>query len=144
MALLSTDEQDKITHAVSLAENRTSGEIRIVVENVVGTMTPLDKATKYFAELGMHNTVHRNGVLIYLAIADHQFAIIGDKGIHAKVEADFWECTKEKMIAYFKHGDYVQGLIAGINHAGERMHTFFPRQEDDINELPNDVYFGRN
>lgn len=144
MAILSSEEQERITHAVSLAENRTSGEIRIVVENVVGVMTALDKATKYFAELDMHKTTHRNGVLIYLAVADHQFAIIGDKGIHARVEDDFWECTKDKMIIHFRNGDYVQGLVEGIYHAGERMHAFFPRREDDINELPNEVYFGKN
>lgn len=144
MGILSSEEQDRITHAVSMAENRTSGEIRVVVENVVGDSTSLDKAAKYFKQLEMHKTVLRNGVLIYLAVADHQFAIIGDHGINSKVEEDFWECTKEKMLAHFRKGDYAQGLIDGILQAGERLHTFFPRQDDDINELPNEVYFGKN
>jgi len=144
MGILSSEEQERITHAVSLAENRTSGEIRVVVENIVGKHTAIEKATKYFEKLEMHKTVLRNGVLIYLAVADHQFAIIGDQGIHGRVEADFWECTKEKMIHHFRTGDYVKGLIEGISQAGERLHTFFPRQDDDVNELPNEVYFGSN
>lgn len=143
MGILSTEDQDKVTHAVSMAENRTSGEIRVVVENVVGNYSAMDKAAKYFEKLEMHKTVLRNGVLIYLAVADHQFAIIGDKGIHERVESDFWECTKEKMVAHFRNGDYVKGLVEGIHQAGERLHTFFPRQDDDINELPNEIHFGK-
>lgn len=144
MAILSSDEQERITHAVSLAENRTSGEIRVVVENVVGKLTALEKATRYFEDLEMHKTLRRNGVLIYLAVADHQFAIIGDTGINQCVEGDFWECTKEKMVNYFRTGDYAKGLIEGIYQAGERLHTYFPRLDDDINELPNEVHFGNN
>lgn len=144
MGILSSEEQEKVTHAVSMAENRTSGEIRVVVENVVGKGEVLDKAARYFEQLEMHKTVLRNGVLIYLAVADHQFAIIGDKGINSKVESDFWECTKEKMVTHFRNGDYVKGLIEGILQAGERLHTHFPRQDDDVNELPNEIHFGRN
>lgn len=142
MAILSSEEQERITHAVSLAENRTSGEIRVVVENVVGDMTAFDKATKYFNDLRMYNTASRNGVLIYIAIADHQFAIVGDKGINDKVGSSFWDQTKGLMIEFFKKGDYTQGLIAGVHHIGERLQAYFPRQEDDIDELPNEIHFG--
>lgn len=144
MNILSSDEQDRVTHAVSQAENRTSGEIRVVVENVVGKGTAMDKAAVYFEKLEMHKTVLRNGVLIYLAVEDHQFAIIGDKGINSKVEKDFWECTKDKMLDHFRQGNYAQGLIEGILQAGEKLHTYFPKQDDDVNELPDEIYFGNN
>ena len=143
MAILNDEEQECIVHAVSVAENMTSGEIRVVVENVVGDdKTAFEKATKYFEELDMHKTILRNGVLIYLAVADHKFAIIGDAGINERVSDDFWETTKEKMIQHFRNSDYVSGLIAGIHEAGEQLQYFFPRKEDDINELPNDIHFG--
>ncbi|ERJ58393.1 TPM domain-containing protein [Sphingobacterium paucimobilis] len=144
MSILNTEEQERIAHAVSLAENKTSGEIRIVVENVVGDVTVLEKASQYFQELDMHKTVLRNGVLIYVAVVDHQFAIIGDIGINTRVDKDFWEATKEKMLIHFRTGNFFAGLVEGIDQAGEQLHLFFPRQKDDINELPNEVYFGRN
>lgn len=144
MGILSSDEQSRVTFAISQAENRTSGEIRVVVENVIGEGTALDKAKKYFQKLDMHKTALRNGVLIYLAVVDHQFAIIGDQGINSKVEEDFWECTKEKMLSHFRQGDFTQGLIEGVLQAGERLHVHFPRQKDDVDELPNDIYFGKN
>lgn len=145
MAILSPEEQEKIVHAISQAESMTSGEIRVVIENVVGDdQTPIAKATSYFEELEMHQTVLRNGVLIYLAIADHQFAIIGDAGIDQRVSTDFWESTKNSMLNYFRTGDYVRGLVVGIREAGNQLAYYFPRKEDDVNELPNEIYFGKN
>lgn len=144
MSILNSEEQEKIAHAVSLAENRTSGEIRVVVENTVGGKSAIEKATQYFKELDMHKTVLRNGVLIYLAVVDHEFAIIGDQGINQRVNADFWEVTKDKMLVHFRNGDFLRGLQEGVKEAGEQLHHFFPRKEDDINELPNDVFIGKH
>lgn len=143
MALFNEEEQERVVHAINVAENLTSGEIRVVVENVVGQdTTAFDKAKSYFEKLNMHKTVQRNGVLIYLAIADHQFAIIGDAGINKVVPDNFWEITKDKMLFHFRQGNYVRGLIEGIQEAGEQLRQYFPRQDDDINELPNDIHFG--
>lgn len=143
MALFNEEEQERVVHAINVAENLTSGEIRVVVENVVGQdTTAFDKAKSYFEKLNMHKTVQRNGVLIYLAIADHQFAIIGDAGINKAVPDNFWEITKDKMLFHFRQGNYVRGLVEGIQEAGEQLRQYFPRQDDDINELPNDIHFG--
>lgn len=144
MEIFNQEEQEKVVHAISLAENMTSGEIRLVVERKVHDMNAIDQAKYYFEKLKMHQTTLRNGVLIYLATDDHQFAIIGDSGIDKKVPEDFWESTKELMLGYFKKGDFATGLIAGIEKAGEQLATYFPRRADDVNELPNDIYFGKS
>ena len=141
MQVFTAEQQDKIIQAIQQAEAKTSGEIRLAVEpHCKGE--PLDRAVVYFGRLGMDKTALRNGVLIYLATEDHQFAILGDRGIHARVPADFWEQTKERMVQHFKSGELVQGLIEGIVHAGEQLQRFFPREADDVNELPNDIAFG--
>ncbi|WP_409151308.1 TPM domain-containing protein [Sphingobacterium sp. BS-2] len=144
MEIFNQEEQEKIEHAISLAENLTSGEIRLVVERRVHDKEAIDLAKDYFEKLKMHQTALRNGVLIYLATDDHQFAIIGDAGIDSKVPADFWESTKDLMLGSFRKGDYVSGLIAGIEKAGEQLGRYFPRRSDDVNELPNDIYFGKS
>ena len=145
MAILNSEEQESVAHAISLAENMTSGEIRVVVENSLGSSdSAIQKAAQYFEKLDMHKTVLRNGVLIYLAVVDHAFAIIGDEGINNRVSEDFWENTKNQMLEHFRNGDYANGLIAGIKDAGEQLSQYFPRKDDDINELPNDIYFGKN
>ena len=141
MELFTEEEQERIVNAIHEAENHTSGEIRLAVEpHCKGEV--LDRATQYFHRLGMDKTALHNGVLIYLATEDHQFAIIGDRGINAKVPTNFWEETTDLMLQHFRQGDLIQGLIEGVIHAGEQLHHFFPRQDDDINELPNDIMFG--
>ena len=90
----------------------------------------------------MHNTKEENGVLIYVAVEDRDFVIYGDKGINEVVPTDFWESTKDAIVARFKAGNFKQGLIDGILKAGKELQTHFPWSEDDINELPNTISKG--
>ena len=140
MSIFSSQEQELIAQTISEAENSTSGEIRIAVEKRCRG-DAFDRATTYFKELGMDKTVQRNGVLIYLANEDHKFAIIGDRGINKVVPSDFWETTKTAMGAHFSAGNLCEGIVAGVSLAGEKLSIFFPRQADDVNELPNEVIF---
>ncbi|WP_257670176.1 TPM domain-containing protein [Parapedobacter tibetensis] len=141
MEIFTEEEQERIVQAINMAENNTSGEIRLAVEAHC-KIDVLDRAAQYFRRLGMDKTALHNGVLLYIAVEDHQFAVIGDSGINSRVPADFWEETKDLMLQHFKQNNLVQGLIEGITHAGEQLQHFFPRQDDDINELPNDIAFG--
>ena len=75
--------------AIRQAEKDTSGEIRIHFENHC-RKNVLDRAAQVFADLKMHKTALRNGVLIYVALEDKQLAILGDAGINAKVPDHFW------------------------------------------------------
>jgi uncharacterized membrane protein len=140
MAIFSEQDQQLISEAVESAERFTSGEIRICVEKTCSEPV-LDRAANYFKKLGMDKTAKRNGVLIYIATEDHQFAIIGDSGINKLVPHDFWDSTKEAMLNRFKEGDMTGGIIAGIDLAGKQLQTFFPYLDSDVNELPNDISF---
>lgn len=140
MDIFNSEEQERVAYAIGLAETNTSGEIRVCVEHYC-KQDALERAKECFHELGMHKTNQRNGVLIYLSVDDHKFAIIGDYGIHTKVEPDFWDSTKEKMLTHFKSADLISGLVAGIQCAGEKLQHLFPKAHDDINELPNDIVF---
>ena len=118
MELFTEEQQEKIVHAINIAENHTSGEIRLAVEpHCNGNV--LDRAAWYFHRLGMDRTALHNGVLIDMAVEDHQFAIIGDTGIDRKVPENFWEETKDLMVQAFRKGELVEGLITGITHAGQ-------------------------
>lgn len=140
MGIFTEQDQELIASTISEAEKATSGEIRIAVEQHCPG-DALERATAYFSKLGMDKTAKHNGVLIYLAYEDHKFAIIGDSGINKVVPSDFWETTQVAMKAHFSGGNIVQGIIAGIVLAGEKLATFFPFEGGDINELPNDIIF---
>jgi uncharacterized membrane protein len=140
MAVFTEDEQHRIQKAVADAEKNTSGEIRVCMEKTCSD-NPLDRAVKYFAQLEMHKTKLRNGVLIYVATVDRKFAIIGDAGINNVVPADFWDGTKEAMLNHFKYGNLVEGIVTGITGAGDQLKKYFPHLLNDKNELPDDIAF---
>ena len=135
---LTKAEEQEIVAAIGIAEKNTSGEIRVHIEKET-SMAAIDRAMEVFRNLNMENTDERNGVIIYVAVKSHQFAIYGDKGINEKVEDDFWSCTKDIMANHFKNGNFKQGLIDGIVKAGEKLKIHFPFQHDDTNELSNEI-----
>jgi uncharacterized membrane protein len=140
--LFSEAERKQIHAAIHEAEMLTSGEIRVYIDDDCRDDV-MDKAAFVFAQLNMHQTALRNGVLIYLAVNDHKFAIIGDAGIHQKVGDTFWNSIKQKMAELLKEGKYSAAIEYGVREAGRELQHFFPRSKDDQNELPNDIVFGK-
>ncbi len=133
----------QIANAIRVAEMNTSGEIRVHIEKFCKGNV-LDQAAYVFEKLEMHKTQLRNGVLFYIAIEDHKFAILGDSGINQKVSIDFWEKAKEIVLLNFKEGKLTEGLTKGILMAGEQLKEHFPYMKDDKNELTDDISFGKN
>lgn len=138
---LSKKEEQEIVEAIRLAEKNTSGELRVHIEKNT-SIDAFDRSMEVFHSLKMDQTKERNGVLIYLAVKDKTFVIYGDQGINDKVSDTFWDSTRDVMVAYFKNGDFKQGLIEGIQKAGEELKKFFPYQEDDTDELSNEISRG--
>lgn len=135
---LTVKQEAKIVEAIRLAEENTSGEIRVHIEEK-SEKPSIERATEVFNTLKMYETKARNGVLFYVDVSNHKFAIIGDEGINKVVPKDFWESTKEIVIKHFKEKKHKKGLIKGIKKAGEQLKQYFPFQSDDINELPNEI-----
>src|ERR1700760_1447942 len=123
MALFNEEEQQRIRTAIQDAEKHTSGQIRVCIEKSCSENV-LDRAAKYFYKLDMHQTKHRNGVLVYLATVDRKFAIIGDAGINEVVPEDFWNSTKEDMLAHFRLGNLVEGIVTGLEIAGDQLKKY--------------------
>ncbi|MGB0165834.1 MAG: TPM domain-containing protein [Luteibaculum sp.] len=139
--LLSADEKKKILEAIRYAESKTSGEIRLHLEDFCKEDV-LDHAAFLFQKLKMHETKHRNGVLFYVSVQDKQFAILGDRGINEAVPDDFWQSVKTTVLQEFVLGNYAGGLQKGIELAGEKLRKFFPVEVNDKNELSDDISFG--
>lgn len=135
------EDELRIIEAIQKAEQQTSGEIKVHVEEHC-YVDLLDRTTEVFALLKMHETEQRNGALIYMAMEDHLFAIIGDMGINAVVPEDFWDESRDIMEENFKSGRIVEGLEGGIAKIGEKLQAFFPYKTDDQNELPDDISYG--
>jgi len=139
----SSQEQEDIKLAIMNAELDTSGEIRVHIENTVSGDI-LDRAAYIFKKLEMDKTIRRNGVLIYLALKNRRFAIIGDSGINQVVPGNFWDEIKSVMLNHFREGRFTDGLIEAINETGLHLKKHFPYQKGDLNELSDDISFGKD
>ncbi len=138
---LTPEEEQEIVQAIIKAERDTSGEIRVHIERIA-SISHFDRALEVFYMLKMDKTKQQNGVLIYIAVDDHQFVIYGDKGINEVVPGNFWESTKNVMQSLFKKGEFKQGIVEGVLQAGKELKEHFPWTSDDENELPNEVSKG--
>ena len=128
----------RVQTAISSAELRTSGELRVVISRA-SAPDPVATAQREFERLGMAATTARNGVLIYLAPRSRSFAIIGDEAVHAHCGEAFWREVSSAMATEFRRGDFTAGLLLGIERAGALLATHFPRRSTDQNELPDRV-----
>lgn len=137
------DQQEAVIRAIGEAEHATSGEIRVHVETSC-KVNVLDEAAWLFRKSGMHKTADRNGVLIYLALKERNFAIIGDTGINAVVPPGFWDTIRDHMQQRFAEGRFAEGLAEGILMAGEKLKEHFPREKNDVNELTDAISFDTN
>ena len=140
-SFLSTEEEQEIVDAILEAERNTSGEIRVHIESK-SKDDHYKRAEQVFHQLKMDNTRESNGVLLYVAVEDHRFVILGDKGIDKVVPDNFWESTRDIIQDHFKNGRFKQGIVEGILEAGKELKSHFPWQSDDINELSDEISKG--
>jgi len=137
-------EKNQIVAAIREAEQQTSGEIRVYIESHCRFVDPLDRAAEIFWLLKMEHTEARNAVLVYIAIRDRQLAILGDKGIHEKVGEVFWNQEVNKIISQFRRVGYADAIVKMILDIGAALKFHFPYdRKTDVNELPDDIVFGR-
>jgi uncharacterized membrane protein len=130
----------RIEAALAAAEKKSSGELRVSVAPLFwGSVRK--EAEAAFDRLQMAHTKERNGILFFVVPSRHEFVILGDEGIHAKVGQPFWDELARILTEHFAQDRYTEGLIAAIDRAGERLAEHFPRQAGDVNELPDTVDF---
>ena len=136
-------EQAQIVEAIRIAEMETSGEVRIFIESKNPYMDPLERAAEIFYKLKMQETEHRNGVLLYIAMKDHELALFGDEGIHKKVGSEYWKDAVKKMILEFANQHISEGIVQCILQIGQTLKETFPYEATtDKNELPDHIVFG--
>lgn len=131
--------EPEIVAAIRRAELGTSGELRVFITQQQDVADPVTAAQEQFARLGMTQTKERNGVLIYLAPSPRKFAVIGDLGVHSRCGEAFWQELAGVMTEHFRKAEFTEGIVQGIQRAGELLAAHFPRRPDDLNELPDRV-----
>ncbi len=133
-----------VERAVALAETRTTGEIRVSIAGFfVGSSRRL--AERAFGRLGLRATRDRNGVLLLIAPARHEFVVLGDVAIHAQVGDAFWTEIATRLGTRFREGHFTQGVVEAVETIGEALARHFPCAAEaggNPNELPDTLDIG--
>ncbi len=142
---LTDEEQDKVVARIQEAEKNTTGELRVFMESKCGYVDAMDRAREIFDNLEMAKTERRNAVLIYLAYADHQFAILGDTEIYEQAGGpSFWQHAAQKFQDLLREGKMAEGVCVCVDELGSALAKHFPYDPTITkNELPDEIVFGK-
>lgn len=140
---------ERIAAAIDIGETCHSGELCFAVEtslhwrDVLRGMTARARAEDAFAKLRVWDTAANNGVLIYLLLADQRIEIVADRGLTPFVSAEQWRGVCVLMEGRLRAGDYADGVVAGIEAAGDLLAEHFPQEPGmpDEDELPDHPVF---
>ncbi len=133
----------RVQQAIEASEASHRGELRFAVEaaldpaDLLRGVSARDRAVQVFSDLRVWDTAENNGVLIYVLLADKDFEIVGDRGIHAHVGPAGWEAIARRMEALFRAGEFERAVLKGVEEVGEALRAHFPRRPTDVNELPD-------
>lgn len=133
----------RVEQAVAASERRHQGELRLVLEahpplgSLVRGQSSRQRAIELFGELGVWDTEHNSGVLIYLQLIDRRVEIVADRGIDARVGAAFWQAVCSRLESAFSEGQYEQGVLRALAEITEALAEHFPATVDNPDELPN-------
>jgi uncharacterized membrane protein len=132
-----------IEEAIRETEVTHHGQIRFAVEHSLDLLemwhglSARERAIEVFAELRVWDTEHNNGVLVYFLLAEREFEIVADRGIHRHVGPDGWEQICRRMEDMIRRGEFEAGTVWGIHAVGEHLRQHFPGSPTAANELPD-------
>jgi uncharacterized membrane protein len=127
------------------SEARHSGEIRICIEAGMPMSylwrdaSPRERAISMFGKLRVWDTVHNNGVLIYLLLAERAIEIVADRAISTRANSRFWQEIVSKLSEHLKRDDYERGLTQAMEEISALLVQQFPvgSHITNPNELSN-------
>ncbi|HPW89158.1 MAG TPA: TPM domain-containing protein [Kaistella chaponensis] len=136
-----TDQQmASLVEAIQTAEDHSTGEIRIHIDsNTEGNNAEI--AFEVFRRLCKDQTVEKNAVLFHVNFEQKYLTIIGDEGIHAKVNQTFWDQMHDQITTQFSKGNFHDGLKNAVLETGLELKKYFPIKGVNPNELSNEITF---
>jgi len=135
---------DDMAAAIADGERMHLGEVRFAIESRLPArlawegMEVRARAQQVFGQLGVWDTEHNCGVLIYLLMSEHRIEIVADRGIARRVKPEEWTAVCDDMRASFAAGQWRAGALQGITQVHALLAKHFPshgRQRPD--ELPD-------
>lgn len=84
-------------------------------------------------------TAEHTGILIMLSLKERKVQVLADKNINDKVTQDTWDRAVEIIVNNIKQNNQAQGIIQAVQYVGNILAQHFPRKQNDINEISDEV-----
>ena len=148
------DMAERLAQRVAASESRHTGEIRLCVEAALpssyvwrsGDASALpalirERALGWFGRLGVWDTEHNNGVLIYLLLGEHAIEIVADRALTHRVDQAQWQAMVDRLVIRLRKGDFEDGLTEALEEISALLGAHFPLAPgaSRANELSNSV-----
>lgn len=148
------DMAERLSQRIAASEARHTGEIRLCVEAALpssyvwrsgapGAMPVLvrERALSWFGRLGVWDTEHNNGVLIYLLLGEHAIEVVADRALTRRIDQQQWQAMVDRLGARLVKGAFEDGLTEALEEVSALLVAHFPLEEGTVrpNELNNAV-----
>ena len=90
-----------------------------------------------FLDAGVAGLPQRNGVLLFIALAERKVEIVADRGIDDLVGTAEWQRIIDAFSATARSGKFAMALEAAIRDLGLVMAKHYPAEPGQTNRLPN-------
>ncbi|GLQ89699.1 TPM domain-containing protein [Dyella flagellata] len=123
---------DDMTAAIADGERTHLGEVRFAVESRLplpaawAGLDASERARQVFGQLGVWDTEHNCGVLIYVLMSEHRIEIVADRGIARRVKQEEWTAICGGMRENFAAGQWRAGALHGITQVHALLAQHFP------------------
>lgn len=95
------------------------------------------QARAAFVSLVAGRTSDANGLLIFLALAEHHAEIVPEPGLAARVPQETWQRIMDALTGELRAGRVMQGLHAAIASCADVAADAFPAQSQNRDEISN-------
>ena len=125
---------------IALAATRWDPLLRLLIPRAVCEARVDARVRRAFHEHGLHRTRHATGVLLYVALLERRFAVLGDRGVNeAMPPGSRWDDIVSGVTQALRNGDAVAGLADAIRQCGDWMGRALPLRGENRNELSDRV-----
>jgi putative membrane protein len=96
-----------------------------------------DRARQVFFDSRVHHTEGSTGLLLYVSLFERMASVLADEATTEKLGSPALEEICEKLTARLRSGTPAEAFCEAIEEVGERLSKVLPREEGDVNELPD-------
>ena len=122
-----------------LAGLYVAGFRRAFVTEARATEMAEEQALQEFHRFGLHRTVDRTGVLLFVSLLERRVVVLGDEGINAVLDHSHWIETDAAILNGVRSGSMLAGLKEAVQLCSQVLIEHFPAGEAQPNQVPNHV-----